>query len=315
MGGVRGDSAREERAGTGGDGAAGRQGDRKIAGDELETRRQAADRQIKIEGDHAIMVYLSDLRHERSNSDEEDGGVGGNTDENVQGTDEGRSVFREREEDSDERDVDEPEEVQRRRPVVVLPRQLYRWCWHSLTKGQTTEDDERRCSCGAGFVSGGHGERRGEARTRVSGVGGAQVEVAAALHLHWFSRFGRCRVLISDNGNEFKNRYLGSNADVPGNRAPVSLGVQPEGDAWGEDDDEEDVGWDAFVGGKKEVLQKIRESIEDTIAATTGTGRGGRWSDGRGATHDRSEESLQGESEARRRRQTERVAVRRGELA
>ena len=53
-------------------------------------------------------------------------------------------------------------------------------------------------------------------------------------------------------------------ADVPGNRAPV---LQPEGDTWGEDDDEEDVGLDVFVGGKKEVLQKIRESIEDTIAA------------------------------------------------
>lgn len=33
-------------------------------------------------------------------------------------------------------------------------------------------------------------------------------EVAAALHLHWFSRFGRCKFIISDNGNEFRNNFL-----------------------------------------------------------------------------------------------------------
>jgi hypothetical protein len=156
-------------------------------------------------------------------------------------------------------------------------------------------------------------------------------EVAAALHLHWFSRFGRCKFIISDNGNEFRNNFLATMLKYCGVehrfssiynprsnlservhsvfRACITIGCEKvqsfalwdyilanavfcmnnaplEGrtysaheilygcnwkyaieEEWDVDGEGEAIGLDAFVGGKREMLKIVRESIEDTIAS------------------------------------------------
>ena len=156
-------------------------------------------------------------------------------------------------------------------------------------------------------------------------------EVAAALHQHWFSRFGRCKFIISDNGNEFRNNFLATMLRYCGVehrfssiynprsnlservhsvfRACITIGCEKvqsfalwdyilanavfsmnnapmEGraysaheilygcnwkyaieDEWEVDGELEAGGLDAFVGGKRELLKIVRESIEDTIAS------------------------------------------------
>ena len=156
-------------------------------------------------------------------------------------------------------------------------------------------------------------------------------EVASALHQHWFAKFGKCKFIISDNGNEFKNKFLATMLKFCGIehrfssvynprsnlservhsvfRACIAIGCErlktfahwdyilanavfcmnnapmegraysaheilfgcnwkyPIEEEWNVDEEEEDIGLDMFVGGKRQVLQTVRESIEDTIAA------------------------------------------------